>query len=467
MGNLFKNATASSLLSPEELPFANEVDAALSRKPSYSARMLSIAVAVLFLVLFIWSAFASLDEITHAEGQVIAAQRTQSIQNLEGGILQEVMVREGEVVEKGAPLARLDNEFAASTYRDAVNKALENFAAIIRLDAELSEQEPKFPENLSSALEGIGHDIQNEEDMIGKSQEIIADQMAIYRAKMQHRKAELEVLQSQYTQREQEVKEQIARKRQLDRNLSLTLEQHNIAYQLMQHKNYSRVEFLSLEQKVVSLRGESEQLAASIPKTQAAAMEAKQRIASRTAELNSAAVDERNKCRAELTSLRESLSAGGDRVTRTELRSPVYGTVQRIYITTVGGVVKPGESIMDIVPLDDTLLIEARVRPTDVAFLHPGQNAMVKITAYDFGIYGGLEGTLEQISADTIEDKRGDFYYLAKVRTKRNSITYHEKELPIIPGMMATADIMIGKKTVLDYLLKPILKARQNALRER
>lgn len=263
------------------------------------------------------------------------------------------------------------------------------------------------------------------------------------------------------------MEEQIARKRQLDRSLALAMEQRNIAYPLMQRKNYSRVDFLALEQKVVSLQGDIESLAASIPKTQAAAKEAEQRIAFRKAELDAAITEEINKRRVELTSLRETLAAGGDRVTRTEVRSPVRGTVKQIYLHTAGGVVKPGEPIMEVVPLDDTLLVEARVRPADVAFLHPGQKAMVKISAYDFSVYGGLEGTLEQISADTIEDKRGDFYYLVKVRTPKTSIVYHEEELPIIPGMMATVDILTGKKTVLDYILKPILKARQNALRER
>jgi adhesin transport system membrane fusion protein len=145
----------------------------------------------------------------------------------------------------------------------------------------------------------------------------------------------------------------------------------------------------------------------------------------------------------------------------------VRGTVRQIYISTLGGVVKPGESIMDIVPMDDTLLVEARIRPSDVAFLLPGQKAMVKISAYDFSIYGGLEGRLEQISADTIEDRRGEFFYQVRIRTDRTSLLYRGEELPIIPGMVATVDIMIGKKTILDYVLKPVLKARQNALREK
>jgi adhesin transport system membrane fusion protein len=168
-----------------------------------------------------------------------------------------------------------------------------------------------------------------------------------------------------------------------------------------------------------------------------------------------------------LKSLQQIMSAGEDRVTRTDIRSPVRGTIKQINLNTIGGVVRPGESIMEIVPLDDTLLIEARIRPADIAFLHPGQKAMIKITAYDFSIFGGLDGVLEAISADTIEDDDGESFYKVKLRTQKNAISYRGEELPIMPGMTASIDILTGKKSVLAYLLKPILRAKQNALRER
>lgn len=300
--------------------------------------------------------------------------------------------------------------------------------------------------------------------------QIITNQMALYNSRRQQQKSELALLEAQVQQRLAEVRELEARKTQTDKSLALAIEQRDIAQPLVQKRAYSRVSFLELEQKVNNLQGEAAQLAASIPRAQSAALEAEQRIASRQAEINAAVVDELNKRHGELTSLRETLSAGGDRVTRTGLRSPVQGTIQSIYISTVGGVVKPGEPIMEIVPLNDTLLVEAHIRPADVAFLHPGQKAMIKISAYDFSIYGGLEATLEQISADTIKETRGaqeDFYYRATLRTKTTELVYHMKKLPIIPGMMAQVDILTGKKSVLDYLLKPIRKARQNALRER
>lgn len=434
----------------DELPYVNEVEAALSRKPRLGPRFLSLAVGCLFLVLGVWASFAEIDEVTHANGQVISSQRTQIIQNLEGGILGAVLVGEGEIVEKGTPLAQLDNKLAESQYRDAQNRILENELSIIRLEAELNGDRPVFSEEVLAA-----------------HPQAVADQMAMFQARESQQRAEMGLLESQYEQRRREVEELTGRKRQTERSLALAVEQRNIAAPLMQRKIYSRVDYLGLEQKVVSLQGDIESLASSIPKAQAAAEEAKQRLTLRKAEMESEINAEITKRRTELNSLKETLAAGGDRVTRTELRSPVRGTVKQIYLNTVGGVVKPGEAIMEIVPLDDTLLVEARVRPADVAFLHPGQKAMVKISAYDFSIYGGLEADLEQISADTIEDKRGDFYYLVKVRTHKNSIVYRKEHLPIIPGMVTTVDILTGKKTVLDYILKPILKARQNALRER
>ena len=227
------------------------------------------------------------------------------------------------------------------------------------------------------------------------------------------------------------------------------------------------MQYLELRERLVNTQGELDTLAVSIPRAEAAAREARHRMALRRAELDAVLMEELNRRSLELASLRESLSASSDRVTRTELRAPVRGTVKKIYITTVGGVVKPGENIMEIVPLDDTLLVEARVRPQDVAFLRPGQKAMVKVSAYDFSIYGGLPGVLEQISADTIEDKRGEFFYLVKVRTPETAIRHKGEVLPIMPGMVSTVDILTGKKTVLDYLLKPILKAKENALREK
>jgi adhesin transport system membrane fusion protein len=454
-------------LMPDDLAFTGEVEAALARKPRFGARALSLSVAVMFAGLILWAALADIDEVASGEGQVVGAQRTQTIQNLEGGILRSILVHEGQTVDKGHLLAQIDNEVAASAHRDAVNRAMENSLATIRLQGELDEtQTPAYPQDLAAwAVELTGSP--PDAALLEHAREIIRDQEQARLSRRDRLKADLDVLRSQYDQRRHEVAEQSAHKKQLDLSLVLALDQRNSAKVLFNRGNYSRLEYLGLEQRVVEMQGQIAMLASALPRARAAEDEALQRMASREAEQQSAIVEEINKRRLELNSLRETLAAGGDRVTRTELRAPVRSSVRQIYLNTVGGVVKPGEPIMDLVPLDDTLLVEARVQPKDVAFLRPGQEVMVKVSAYDFSIYGGLEGRLETISADTIEDKRGGYYYLVKVRTSQTSIRRSNEELPIIPGMMVTADILIGKKTVLDYLLKPILKAKQNSLRER
>ena len=459
-------------LLPEDLPYAAEVEAALARRPSRGARWLSVGVFLFFAAFLGWASVAMLDEVTHADGQVIASSRTQIIQNLEGGILRSVEVYEGQIVEKGDVLARLDNEMAESSLRDMLFKAMENLTSISRLrsvvQSEAGGEAPAlvWPEDLKAWLEqGTGYTLS--EDQLEQGRRLTEVQKETFDVQMRQRASELQVLRSQSDQRLHEVNEQKARREQLSKSLELIRQQIAIARPLLEKRSYSRVQFLELQERSVQTQGELDALDVSIPRAEAAASEAEHRISLRRAELDAALMDEINKRSIELASLRESLSAGSDRVTRTELRAPVRGTVKQIYINTVGGVVKPGESIMEIVPLNDTLLVEARVRPQDVAFLHPGQKAMVKVSAYDFSIYGGLDGVLEQISADTIEDKRGEFYYLVKVRTPRTAIEHNGESLPIMPGMMTTVDILTGKKTVLDYLLKPILKARQNALREK
>ena len=401
-------------------------------------------------LLVAWAAWAELDEVTHGQGQVVAAQRTQVIQNLEGGILREILVREGDVVEKNQLLARLDNLGAASQYREAMNKALENQVALVRLEAEKNGTEPVFSAELRE-----------------KAPQIVSDQEEMFQTRRDKFISEAQLLESQYKQRLEDVDEQQGRKVQLEKTLALAEERRDIAKPLVDRKLFSKVDYLDLEQRVVTLGGDIEALSSTMSKAKEAAEEARRKLALRKAEMEAQISEEINKRRTELTSLQEVLSAGGDRVTRTELRSPVRGTVKRVVVNTLGGVVRPGDPVMEVVPLDDTLLVEARIRPADIAFIHADQKAMVKISAYDFSIYGGLEARVEQISADTIEDRKGEYYYLVKLRTQKNAINYRNEQLPIIPGMVASVDIISGKKSILDYLLKPILKARQNALRER
>lgn len=401
------------------------------------------------LLFCLWAVWANLDEVARGGGQVVPSQRVQQIQNLEGGILQAVMVHEGQVVEQGDLLARLDNETAGSQYREALARSVEHEAAIARLEALIAGGEPDYPPSVRA-----------EPEMVRRQNDILAATRAQINS-------ELQVLQAQHEGKLKEAEEQEERRRQLTTQLALADKQVNLARPAMQARAFSALEFVNLEQKAQALKTELAGLDISIPRVRLAVREAEERLALRHAEMVTQSRKEMNEIQTRLLSLRELLTAGSDKVLRTEVRSPVRGTVKKIHITTVGGVIAPGATIMEVVPLDDTLIVEARFSPADIAFLYPGQAAVVRLSAYDFAIYGGLEAVVDQISADTLEGKQGEFFYQVKLRTTQKSLEHKGAKLPILVGMMAEVDVLTGKKSVMDYLLKPLLKARQRALTER
>ena len=437
-------------VAPEFLPYVSSLDAARSRKGRLSSRLLLYAISLTFFVLVLWAAVADIEETVVGVGQIIPSQRVQQIQNLEGGILREALAREGEHVDKGALLLRIDNEQAGSLYRDALTKSLELNAVMARLQAELSGKEPDYPAELKNS-----------------APEIVARHNELLAARRGKSQTEHKALEAQLDLRKLDAEEQLAKQRSLTSSLALTVQQRNLARGLMASQSYSKMEFLNLEQRVSALQGELDTLESTIPKTRAAIREAEERLRLHEAGINTDILAELNRANAELATLREVIAAGGDRVTRTEVRSPVRGVVKSVNVTTEGGVIMPGQVIMEIVPLDDSLIVEAKVSPQDIAFLFVGQQAKIRLTAYDFTIYGSLDAKLEHIGADTVESKMGEAYYLVKLRTLANALEHRGQTLPILPGMMATADILTGRKTVLDYVLKPILKAKQSALRER
>ena len=409
------------------------------------------ALCLLLLIFLAWAAWAEIDEMTRAQGQVIPSQRVQIIQHLEGGILVDVPVKEGQTVEADQVLAKVDNVGASSVLRDTQTRVQEHEAAIARLEAEIEGKEPQFSE------------------ILAKSNPLLIEaERSTYLIRQRQHVEEMNVLDSQIQQRRQELQENLSRKTALEETIGLVEQRAQRVKPLMLRKLYSEVDYLNLQQELVRLKGEIDTLSTSLPKIEAAIKETEQRKELSLATWRSELTKELNTRKSEMSSLRESLIANFDRVQRTELRSPVRGIIKRLLITTLGGIVKPGGEIMEVIPLDDTLLIEAKVRPADIAFIHPGQTAVVKITAYDSSIYGNLSAVVDQISADTItEQPKNDVYYLIKVRTKENAIYYKGQVLPITPGMVASVDILTGKKTILNYMLKPILKARDSALRER
>ncbi len=427
-----------------------DVHAAAQRRGRGSAYILTIMTFVFVVVFGTWANYAVLDEVTRGEGRVIPSSKTQIIQNLEGGILAEILVREGDIVEKGDILVRIENTAAQATFRDAQSRFYALQDTVERLEAELEDR--------GMALS---------EEILREAPAAAGDQTALFNARSRQLRAQTAVLEAQAKQRTQEIAEVRSRRKQLERSLELAREERAITQPLVRNGVVARIDLIRIERQVADLEGDIAIIRLSIPRLQTAAQEARQRIEEVMLSAKAAASDELNRARAELGSVTETLLAGEDRVTRTAVRSQVRGTVKEIKQNTVGGVIRPGEDIIEIVPLDDTLLIEAQIRPADIAFLRPGQKAIIKVAAYDFSIYGGLEAKVEHISADTIKDEQGENFNRVYLRTAQNSLVHHGNELPIIPGMTATIEILTGNKTVLDYILKPILKARDRALRER
>ncbi len=400
-------------------------------------------------ILLIWAGFAEIDQMARGIGQVVPSQRVQQIQNLEGGIVNEISVREGEQVSKDQIVMRIDNESAGSQYREALIRSLEYEASIARLEALISDTEPKYSEKV---LEDA---------------ELVSRQNKLLQAAQEKNEAELQVLQLQKESSQREADELKEVKKQSLTGLQLIEKQRALALPALKAKAYSELEFLDIEQRLQSVKTELASLEHSIPRLEAIAKEAEERMRLHKAELKTQYRHELNEIQIQLLSLRELLSAGGDKVNRTEMRSPVRGIVKAIYANTVGGVVAPGATVMEVVPLGDSLIIEAKFSPADIAFVYPGQKAHVRLTAYDFSVYGGMDATVEAISADTLQNQQGDTFYRVKVRTNSATLTHSGQELPIIAGMLAEVDILTGKKTILDYLLKPLFKAQQRAFREK
>lgn len=437
----------------EDLEFMPDTAGASLFGIQWRYHLILIVTALFFIIALIWAAYAPLDEITVGTGKVISSSKTQVIQNLEGGILSEIMVREGEVVEKGQPLMRLDDTRFASTYREAEQKYHDLLARTQRLAAEGG----------SANYQASGQ--QSADPTTARYQR------ELYNARQTELQNKVDILKQQQTQKQQELNELRARIDKLRVSYSLAKQELTVSEPLMKEGAISPVEILRLQRAVNDIKGDLDEALMSKPRVESAISEIGRKMEDVRMSFRSKSLDELNTANADLSETRETLEGLKDRVTRTIVRSPVKGVVKQMKVTTLGGVIQPGMDIMEIVPMEDTLLIEAKIRPADIAFLRPGQEAMVKLTAYDFSIYGGLPGKVEHISADTISEKsaegsREESYYHILVRTQRSYLGTEQKPLKIIPGMTAAVDIKAGKKTVLDYLLKPILKAKERALTE-
>ncbi|MFI8748308.1 HlyD family type I secretion periplasmic adaptor subunit [Pseudomonas sp. NPDC077186] len=434
----------------QDTEFMPEVEGAILEDSPWLTRATVWAVSACLLAALLWAHFAVLEEVTTGEGKAIPSSKVQVIQNLEGGIVSEIFVREGQVVNKGDVLLRLDDTRFLSNRGETEADRLALIARLERLGAEAEGREPQLPEEITR-----------------DAPQLAEDQLALYHSRQQRLKSEQRTLGEQLRQKEQELAEFRSKAQQYRSSLGLLQQELNMSQPLVASGAISEVEVLRLRRSVVEVRGSLEATNLAIPRAEAAMSEIKSKMEESVLSFRAEAFKELNEVRTELKKITATSVAIQDKVTRTTVTSPVRGVIKQLKVNTIGGVVQPGNDMLEIVPLDDSLLIEARVRPQDVAFLHPGQKAMVKFSAYDYTIYGGLKANLELISADTISDEEGNSFYLIQVRTDRSHLGSEDNPLLIIPGMVATVDIITGEKSVLAYLLKPVLKARSEAMRER
>lgn len=439
----------SSSFQAGDLNYISSSRAAVLQQSPKGGQYLLWAVALFFVVFVIWAAWAELDEFARGEGRVIPSQYVQIVQNLEGGILAELYVGEGQRVDRHQPLLRISDTQFSSSLREASVTLDQLEIRSLRLRAEAEGKPFIIPEDSQWP------------DLL------VHQQQAFYQSRQAELQSSQEVFHQQEAQKRQEVSELKAKREQLEKSYALLEKELELTRPLAEQGAISPVELLRLERQANDLHGELEAARLALPRVQAGLKEVQEKLANVELVFRSEARKELNEATLEMSRLNETSEALADRVERTLVRSPVAGTVKRLLVKTIGGVIQPGMDIVEIVPSEEKLLIEARIRPADIAFLHPGQKAKVKFTAYDFSIMGGLDGELVHISPDTIVDEEGNSFYLVRVETSRAFKSPDGRELPIIPGMTVSVDILTGQKTLLDYLLKPILKTKQLALRER
>jgi adhesin transport system membrane fusion protein len=430
-----------------ELDWADEADWARMQQEPLRARRLLRMVGVVFLILLGWSALAHIDEVTRGEGKVIPSSQVQIIQAVDGGVIEAMAVHEGQEVQVGELLFRIDSTRFTSSRLENRAEYFSLLARAARLRALTSGEPFEMPE-----------EVQREAPTVA------AQEFSLYTSSHASIEAQLSIARQQLAQREQELNEARARYDQANRGLDLANQELTMTRPLVASGAVSDVDIIRLRQTVARLSGDRNQAGAQISRMQAAITESQRKIQEVELNVRNQWKNELSDTTSRLSVLTQAELAIADRVKHADVRSPVHGTVKTLLINTVGAVVQPGKELVEIVPLDDALLIEARVRPLDIAFLRPGLPAMVKFTAYDYYVYGGLEAVVEHISADTVTDDKGNAYYLVRVRTNESKLG---DNLPIIPGMVAEVDVLTGKKTVLSYLLKPVLRASATAMTER
>ncbi|RXK03063.1 secretion protein HylD [Arcobacter sp. CECT 8989] len=443
----------------EDLEFVSSSYSNANETPSKVANLTFIFIISFFTLTIFWAAFAEVDELARGNGKVIPSDKIQRVQSLDGGIISEILVKDGESVKKGTPLMKIDTTRFQATLEESKQEYISLLAVRQRLEAEasldLTKPVPKleFPQEVLEDKSGYG---KLEQTLLSNRYEEL--------------KSSVDVLETQLGQKRQELREIKNTIKNLKKSFALIKEQRETIQKLVRRGVKSRYDLLNIEKEYTDVSSELETALLSVTRSELAIQEAKSRVDEKLNNFRAEASNTLQETVGMISRFEARLVGDKDKVAKTTISSPVDGIVKQLYFNTIGGVIQPGVDLVEIVPQSDILLVEAKIDPKDIAFINPSQKAIVKITAYDFSIYGGLDAKIVEISADSIvdkESKEGKSYYRVIVKTEKNYLERNGEKLPIIPGMVASVDIITGKKTILDFILKPILKVKQNALHER
>ncbi|ELB2256193.1 HlyD family type I secretion periplasmic adaptor subunit [Vibrio parahaemolyticus] len=455
-------------LSNDELDFVDDKTAALLLNTPNSARLMLWVMVLFFVAAIGWASWAQIDQVTVGQGKVIPSSQIQVVQNLEGGLVKEILVKEGQLVKKGQQLLLIDDTRFRSDYREREQQVANLTASVLQLSASINSVAVNRDFNIQDWEKSVVLDYGKLTfpPVLEETQpQLTQRQKAEYREDLDNLRNQLSVIDQQVEQKQQDLVEIEARVRNLRQSYQYAKKELDITQPLADEGVVPRIELLKLQRQVNDTRREMTSSELKIPVIKSAIKESMLNRIDVALKFRSEQQEKLNNTQDQLSALVESAVGLEDRVNRTVVVSPVTGKIKTLSVNTVGGVIQPGMDIVEIVPTEDTLLVEAKIAPKDIAFLRPNLNAIVKFTAYDFTKYGGLVGELEHISADTTQDEEGNSFYIVRVRTEKTSFG-QDADLPIIPGMTASVDIITGKRTVLEYLLKPILSAKTNALKE-
>ncbi len=421
------------------------------RGPHLAILALMGSLGLFLLITLAWMYFAKLDISVQASGRVIPSSRVQEIQSMEGGIIQSIAVKEGQSVKRGDLLARLENLQFNSDLGETRQAYWAAMAAQARLDAEIHGHAPVFSR-----------------EMLAAAPRQVADQQALWESRMQDRANTNETLKKQLAQREQDLAETRSRIVTMVDLVADAREAALMEEKLLKQGAGARADYLAAKQRLSSAEGDLDAARVSVERLRAAIQEARAKLAEADSHFLADAGRERSEVQLKAATSSQQLPARADKVSRREVRAPMDGIVNRVLLNTVGGVAQPGQTLMELVPAQDSLLISVRVKPADIAFLHPGQTTRIRISAYDSSIFGTLTGRVQRVGADAIVDKElKDSYFEVILEADRNYLGQASERLTISPGMAADASILTGKRTVMEYLLKPVVKTLDKSLRER